>query len=448
MGAKNQTTVRRRKQNNKGISLVELIVSITILSIIIVPFLHAFLTATNTSAKAKRIAQATEIGRNIMEGLEPYRFKQIAYQFNYPQQGFTLVSGVVADSSNVGELNAVLDASGTETGSYAGVIKAEDLPDNLTNPEDSITSSIIKKESGSLTYTLKEKDKYYFKLQNISANGVYYDALVAINPGKYSTMADPSNPNEDTDGINTIEFASVKQMTLHDGVSMYRDQNNKSDVITNLQNAYNDAQRSNNEHWVDVELTPADISRSVVVDVYNSGLATLADVSYQYSYANGLYVYPVNPNGTSFSFSIFDNSENTDCDLQNVYLFLDTWNPSGNSDVITINNQIGRAINFYIVEQKDDTDADTGYRPNVRLNQTGTEKSSICTNLNIDENHYYFNGLSSDQARENMVITGLTDKKRENRMYDISVTIYPSGSFAKGLENSESIITLTGGMLD
>lgn len=446
MGAKNQTTVRRRKQNNKGISLVELIVSITILSIIIVPFLHAFLTATNTSAKAKRIAQATEIGRNIMEGLEPYRFKQIAYQFNYPQQGFTLVSGVVADSSNVGELNAVLDASGTETGSYAGVIKAEDLPDNLTNPEDSITSSIIKKESGSLTYTLKEKDKYYFKLQNISANGVNYDALIEIDPGNYSTMYDPSNPNEDTDGINTVEFASVKQMTLHDGVSMFRDRDYKNTVSEKLEDAYN-TPHSSDKNWVYVELTPADISRSVVVDVYNSGSATLADVSYQYSYANA-YVYPDNPNGTSFSFSIFDNSENTDCDLQNVYLFLDTWNPSGNSDVITINNQIGRAINFYIVEQKDDTDADTGYRPIVKLNQTGTEKNSICTNLNIDENHYYFNGLSSDQARENMVITGLTDKKRENRMYDISVTIYPSGSFAKGLENSESIITLTGGMLD
>lgn len=46
--------MRKLKNDDRGVTLVEIIVSIAILAIIVLPFLNAFVTATKTNVKAKK----------------------------------------------------------------------------------------------------------------------------------------------------------------------------------------------------------------------------------------------------------------------------------------------------------------------------------------------------------------------------------------------------------
>ena len=85
--------MRKFKDDNRGITLVELIVSIAILAIIVLPFLNAFVTATKTNVKARNKMNATHLATNIMEGIENNSMKTMAYQFNYPSEGFDLADG-------------------------------------------------------------------------------------------------------------------------------------------------------------------------------------------------------------------------------------------------------------------------------------------------------------------------------------------------------------------
>ena len=57
----------KRQVNNNGFSFVELLVSITILAILVVPLLNSFVTAARTNAKAKRVLEATTAGQNLVE---------------------------------------------------------------------------------------------------------------------------------------------------------------------------------------------------------------------------------------------------------------------------------------------------------------------------------------------------------------------------------------------
>ena len=97
--------MRKLKNDDRGVTLVEIIVSIAILAIIVLPFLNAFVTATKTNVKAKNEMNATHLATNIMEGIEKNSMKTLAYQFNYPSEGFDVADGFnISDGSSACEL--------------------------------------------------------------------------------------------------------------------------------------------------------------------------------------------------------------------------------------------------------------------------------------------------------------------------------------------------------
>ena len=70
------------KKNNRGFSLVEVIVSMIILAIILIPLLNQFILSAKVNQKTRNRQYATTLGKNIMEGLKEYSFEEIAYQFH------------------------------------------------------------------------------------------------------------------------------------------------------------------------------------------------------------------------------------------------------------------------------------------------------------------------------------------------------------------------------
>ncbi|ROR30640.1 prepilin-type N-terminal cleavage/methylation domain-containing protein [Mobilisporobacter senegalensis] len=70
------------KKNNKGFSLVELLVSVAILAIVIGPVLNNFVTAARVNAKARKVQNETNIVQSIAEDVKAKSILDIATTYN------------------------------------------------------------------------------------------------------------------------------------------------------------------------------------------------------------------------------------------------------------------------------------------------------------------------------------------------------------------------------
>ena len=59
--------MRKKPQNNKGFSLVEVLVAMLIIAIICVPLIRSFVVSANVNKKAKRIQNATDVAQSVAE---------------------------------------------------------------------------------------------------------------------------------------------------------------------------------------------------------------------------------------------------------------------------------------------------------------------------------------------------------------------------------------------
>jgi len=69
---------KKRQLNNEGFSLVELLIAIVILSIIVVPLLHSFVTSARTNAKSRTTMHATAIAEDVMEMFEAHSLEEMS----------------------------------------------------------------------------------------------------------------------------------------------------------------------------------------------------------------------------------------------------------------------------------------------------------------------------------------------------------------------------------
>lgn len=88
--ASHEEYTERRQLNNEGFSLIELLIAIVILSIIVVPLLHSFVTSARTNAKSRNTMHATAIAEDVMEQFEAHTLEEMAdtYEAATPT-GFT-----------------------------------------------------------------------------------------------------------------------------------------------------------------------------------------------------------------------------------------------------------------------------------------------------------------------------------------------------------------------
>ena len=77
----------RKELNNKGFSLVELLIATIILGIVVVPLLHSFVTAANTTARGRQLGDATLLGENVAELVETTAMSDLDVLFEDPAFG-------------------------------------------------------------------------------------------------------------------------------------------------------------------------------------------------------------------------------------------------------------------------------------------------------------------------------------------------------------------------
>ncbi len=67
----------KRKNNNKGFTLIELVVAIAVLAIVITPVLKSFVTSAKLNVKSRKLTAATNIQQSLMEGYADKTYTEI-----------------------------------------------------------------------------------------------------------------------------------------------------------------------------------------------------------------------------------------------------------------------------------------------------------------------------------------------------------------------------------
>lgn len=101
---------RNRKLNNAGMSLVEVIVAIAILSIVILPVLHTFVSSAMYNARARSRQQTTAAAQTVLENFKAYSVKEICKQFVHVEGKNFIVNGTTTTAVVDPATNSILPA--------------------------------------------------------------------------------------------------------------------------------------------------------------------------------------------------------------------------------------------------------------------------------------------------------------------------------------------------
>lgn len=469
--------MRKLRDDDRGITLVELIVSIAILAIIVLPFLNSFVMAAKTNAKSKNELNATHLAENIMEGVEKNSMKTLAYQFNYPSEGFDIADGFAIGSSGAQEL--IESATGSGSTSYAPAVRFDDVDSGLSAPEkeNKITSSIHKTDKSQTIndatkwkFVESSSHKYYFYMSDVQSGSKKYNALVTLDARTdevkdASGKTDKANSGKVTN-YNTDSLADISSMNFdHDAI--WTDQRAFSDLKTELEN--------DNVINKNSGLEESQVKRTITVKITNT-TSTKVEVSTSYVVKGKTYPATNSKKADEFKSIVFDNSSNTlDHDLRNIYIFYTPWYSSKGTDPneqIVIENDDSVKCNVNLVKQmpkSTDSSALTGkenkYTVCVNVLEKNNAHSSnpasvtIATNLDINlgspdtamshkQALYKYNNQETEEAKNKITKRNLTNDVTADRIYDVTVDIFDSKTKLDEIGTAKPEVSITGSMVD
>lgn len=442
----------KKRINNKGMTLVELLISVSILAILVLPLLSAFVQSSRTNARAKTKLSASELAYNIMEGLENVTLEKVAYQFNYSAEGFDLFS--TAGGEKICELEDV-------KGKLVPVTKTEDVRAEVSNKEDLITSSIIKQTDGTYKFAGQDSHKYYFYVKDITVDKKKFNALITVD----AKTKESGTVNEK---VNNTPVASMESVdTTFDAISANTD--TAHDVITDIQNIYNLT-----------NLKEEDISRTITVDVSKKTKTnvTQVKVSFRYSFYDTkrgrkvIFPEPGTIYENDYTSVVYDNSSHKNDSLRSIFLLYYPWYSSKdvfpiNKDSIVINNPDYIPCTMHIIKQNVvDSNLlykyEKDYRTAVFLNEENNKGKAVMkieSNLgyNMKDSSvvsnqvtYVYNNSFANQSniKDYISIRKLNEQDASDRLFDVKIDIYPEGTDISNVSTDDLIVSITGGMTD
>lgn len=446
---------QHKKMNNKGITLVELIVAITILMLVSGTLLSAFVSSMRMSKKSRDLHRATTVAQNIMEGVKLKSAGELAYQFNYPVvkdtagndvSNFSVYlpdmfqySGNLGDC--VGELYVTTDAGGAQVLAKTNSISLSAYKALCADP--TTNAEAIKQAGSAYTNNLTSKNydfledtegKYYYYLRNLENDGSYYNAKITIDASPYRAG-----------GSSSLDVNSEKLISVPTIDSTY-------DAVEVMGQYDNEALNAFQLHFSTASIDETKIHRTITIKINNAAAPLGADktkvtVLYDYEY-NGWSM----PTITSIP---FDNEGNELIQpLRNIYLY---YQPSYDRssylyrDDIVIENMNNKDVEVYIIKQEDDSleqnvlqTKELSYKVDFNVRETnnnaqGNSHITLHTNWNQSLADVYFgtnttisqvswlrNGVATTQ--DTYQKTDIKDKKASDRMFDVTVEIYESSA--------------------
>ena len=415
----------QRKQN-KGFTLVEVLIAMTILAIIVVPLLHAFVTSSRTNAKAKQLMKATTLAQNVMEELKANSIEEVARQFNSsPERTYTTNKSITGMAEEFWEAKAV--TSGTEV-VLTPVVTSDNA--DAANPATSSIRDIDGSTTGAGNF-VGQDGEYHFFLKEVTRESAKFDIAVELKLNEAS---------------GTKELTQINAMNQAD-CGYYAEEKITDNAIASFINLNNGFTQDPEYKG---ELTQTNIyslfDRTITIDIADSnGNET---VSVRYDYEMDLGYVPREDRFYSETITIFDNYL-TDEKLKAVYLY---YHPLYESeDTIYISNPNNLDVDVYLIKMFQTQGvlgnvSDATYYPVVELQETvksdsGESHATICTNI-INQDSFRYNVPAGS-----LDVTDLGNAKEVECFYDVKIDVYThddTNSFAE----VNRITTFTGSKMD
>lgn len=397
------------KLNNKGFSLVELIISIAVLVIIMVPLMGNFIRSMQMNNKAEKLLYQGNLGSSILEGLK---------------------------ANSITEIITAFDG------------QAEDF-DIIPNDKTAVIRLLKDGDEYDLFKSTEEQSTYYFGINGIIDGSTVYDALIKMEAAPYQvttgsgegTMNNFPMPNVvnldekansllfsngisetdslDTDTLNTflIWGTAYAQAQLEQS-SEYRDYLQQ---LSDCESRELEGETVPPEDWpVEPTLASLPVGHSLLTFCTASEVVKLITKTMTVTINNDIINYQIEYSCAWPSGSNLDNliaNEVSDVRyakaIENIYLFYtpSIYNAAHSSidspaDRIIINNASGNPVNFFAALQNNTTMNNL-----VDISITGS-------NLSV------YTDISEVAAIPGLNEGELLKTKPEDRIYDVTIYIY------------------------
>lgn len=226
--------------NNKGITLIELLISITILAIVVLPLLYNFVTAVKVNAKSKQKQIETIYTQNLMEEVKALRVADLVARFNYPED--FLINEQVIEM----------------------VVKDEILQEVEEGDKGCIR---YRKEDGSFSYTLRngKNTPYYLAMKNITLGRKSYDVLITLD----HTCYQKENVDSATIAFNSYEMPAFSDLDEVNNLLVFQSYEEETAISALYMNhlRYMEGLEKNNPSTTVVYNSEEDIRNNLTKDI-------------------------------------------------------------------------------------------------------------------------------------------------------------------------------------
>lgn len=415
------------KKDNKGFSLVELLVAMTILAIIVAPLLGVFVLSAKLNRRARGNSNATTIAEDIMEGIKANTAEELVAKFDYPTADISKFDVISYGSGPNFLVDTANGGSVTELASGGGVQK----------------SATPTGDGKGYEYVAPTDGKYYFVIDNIYPQTEKYVAYIELDANPYrdgdsgSSLSVNSTPVLDAEAIQKGADATYMQNSTLDDI-----------MITNLQ--IKGMEEYSTDYQLDTTNPYINLYRKIVVDIEKDGENVKCTIRYEYTAKN----VPAMPDLKADPQTVYTTSVK---DLSSLMLFYCPLGLSRSGDVhdeIVINNKDDIPFEIYLVKQALLPTEEFTYRVNVAVNEKNAKAEPVTViKSNIDEDiHsgsskavYTYNGLTGSSVRARLLKDFSASTTVKDRLYNVKVQIYKRDDITGyNFEEEKMIYELTG----
>jgi len=398
-----------RRKNNKGFTLVELILAMTVLAIIVIPLLRAFVASALTNNKAAKVQRATACAQNFIENLKSSTVSDMAlsvYGYSADEKGKSIAGFPV--SSFTGK-----DSSGgsTEISAFEATSSAPGLYIETNRP--CVTETTL---GGKFRSPDTEGEKLCFVFPNVTQNGKDYDIVLDMESGKVSEEVTAGSMSKKT----CLYFAQPNGQA-DEAASRFETANtayaNKPGKRTALLNKNQFEQR---------------MKRTVTMDIVPDGSSVKVTLTADY------YIDPGYTENDERHYTVIETSvhDNTDGGLASVYYFFYPLydNSSNIRDSFVINNTEDLDLDIYLISMENtDYSAENmmKYRSKVTVKekmpqteyQGANARTEIHTGLmsNVESGHWT---VDDQNTYVNTAVRSLGVSDDATFMYRLTLTVY------------------------
>ncbi len=387
-----------KRVQNKGFTLIEVLIAMLVLAIIVTPFLRAFVTASKTNAKSRQLLRTTTISQNIMEEMKAYSLEDIARQFN----GYGTDNSIVSNAESAWE--ATLNAA---DGTYTKVVTSQEAEESGGTVNASIIDAVDAIGTGK--FVGQPTDSYHFLMSNVAMQSAKYDVAIHVE----------KNVNS-----GSYELVDITSMNRSDCAYFAQEKTQDLNVASEFDRR-NEIYGSSAHAQLSVSEFQGMMSREITVQVSADAMGNEnVKVVYDYSIPEG---YTTTENRTYSEYTtIFDNYASGE-ELKAVYLYYYPLYGSTRTDTIKVENTSDLDIQVYLIKMKDadyNSFNDLDYAPHLKVAEStkadgDKSHTTICTNVNSTKMYKEYN-----QSGGTIVVKDLGNAETVDNFFDVTVEVF------------------------